>query len=131
MNVRAQTAIEFFMIVGMVLYFFSLFLGAVQNSNQEKSKILTNQALEEIVKTLKGEINLAISSKEGYSRNFSIPNKVLNSKPYSILINDNLIYAITDDEKNSYSEQIVRINGQPVKGINTIRKINGIVYLNQ
>jgi|SRR3989344_2249308 len=128
---KAQTSMELIMVISAVMFFFLAFLLMVQNNTAEKSKIQRNLALKEEVTNLKEEIYLAHNSLNGYRRNFYIKENLLNGVEYSISINDGMIYAITEDERNSYSISALNVTGQAKKGNNVILKTNNQVFLNQ
>ncbi len=124
---KSQSSIEFLIVTGIVflvltVFFVSVYVN-VEEQNQKKEKII----LTNIVLSVQDEINLASESSDGYVRKFKIPGNILG-KDYSIIINNNSIYANTTH--NALSLRTKEIEGQIKKGENIIRKENGKIYLN-
>ena len=126
---RGQASIEFFILVGAVLFFFLAFLSAVQINLEDKSREKLNLEVKELALAVTDEINLAVKASEGYSRVFVIPEKVAN-REYDINIIAGLVYIRTTDGKFSLAYPVQEVNGDVIIGENMIRKENGEVYLN-
>ncbi len=129
-NKRAQVGIEFLIIAGLVIFFISLFLLAIQSNHKTKITQHQNIQLKEIAITVQNEINLASKSVDGYKREFEIP-RTAGNKNYEIIINSGMIYIKTTDEKYALALPVKKIIGNINKTKNTIRKINGQILLNQ
>jgi uncharacterized protein (UPF0333 family) len=128
-NKKGQGALEFLILIGIVIFFFTLFFVLISQSMGDNQKEKRNLAIEEIAISVQDEINLASKSSDGYSREFKIPNDI-DGKNYNITIVDDLVYVKTSDNKEAISLPIMNINGQIEKGNNLIKKQNGSVYLN-
>jgi len=124
---KAQTAIEFFIIFGAVLFFFTLFFIVIQEQLYEKNREKERLICQEIASSVQDEIAFAIESSDGYSREFKIYEKI-NGKPYNIEIRDDMINIRT--ERISLALPVYHVEGQIQKGTNIIRKQEGVVYLN-
>ena len=124
-----QSALEFVLIFGTVLFFFVLMLGAFQSNIHDKVSEKQDRELREIVNSVHDEISLASSSSDGYRRSFTVPQDVLGL-PYSIQIVDDLVFGKTNDERHAVVSPIERVTGNILLGTNVIRKENGSVYLN-
>ncbi len=127
---RGQIAIEFMIIVGAVIFFISLFLLSLQQAQEDEISKHQNIQLKEIALTVQSEINLALKSSEGYSRQFEIPEKAGNVE-YEIQIDTGVVFIKTTDERHALTLPIPEIIGDINKTQNKIEKINGIIYLNQ
>lgn len=127
---KAQVAIEFLMIVGAVVFFVSLFLLAMQKTQEDKIYQHQDIRLKEIALTVQNEINMASDSTSGYSRNFKIPEKS-GSQEYEITIDMGIIYIKTLDDSHALTLPIPQVIGNISKGENKIEKINEQIYLNQ
>ena len=127
---RAQVAIEFLIIIGAVVFFVSIFLLAIQNSQQEKTYQQQNIQLKEIALTVQNEINLASESSDGYVREFIIP-KTAGSQEYQITLDLGIVYIKTTDNKHALTLPVQEVTGNINKTQNTIQKINGQILLNQ
>lgn len=124
---RAQSAIEFAVIFGFILFFFIAFFAVIQLNQSEKNKEKERLVIQNAALDVQDEINLAAESSDGYLREFKIPENILG-KDYSITIIDNNVYANTSNFGVSYN--VFEVQGILKKGVNTIRKENETVYLN-
>ncbi len=82
---KSQSAIEFMTLIGAVMLFFIIFLGAIQLQNTDKINEQRNERLKEIALAVQDEIALASTASNGYQRTFTLPNDILNI-PYNITI---------------------------------------------
>jgi hypothetical protein len=128
-NKKAQSAIEFVVLVGAVLFFFIAFLFSVQFNISDRTKENLNLAIQEIALSVQDEINLAVESSDGYFREFEIPEKAINLD-YEVNIIENVVYVRTNDGKYAISFPVSNVSGDVQKGTNSIRRENGIIYLN-
>lgn len=129
MKKNAQTAIEFVILTGFILFFFTTFFLAIQGNMSDKLKQKQNLMLKETALAVQDEINLALDSSDGYYREFEVPEKIGN-QDYDISLVDDMVYLKTKDEKLAMSLPIAKVTGQVVKGQNTIKKENGEVKIN-
>ena len=127
---RAQIAIEFMVITGAVIFFVAIFLLAVQQNQQEKINQHQNIQLKEIALTVQNEINLALESIDGYSREFEIP-EVAGNQEYEITIDTGIVYIKTTDNRHALTLPVPEITGNINKTHNKIERISGVIYLNQ
>ncbi len=127
---RAQVAIEFMIIVGAVIFFTSLFLLSLQRNQEHEINKRQNIQMKEIALTVQNEINLAVESSEGYSRQFEIPKKAGNME-YEIKVDSGAVFITTTDGKYALALPVPKIIGDINKTQNKIEKINGTIYLNQ
>jgi hypothetical protein len=125
---RSQSAVEFIIILGFILFFFVVFFSIIGKNEAQKNKEKENLILQNIALDVKDEINLAAQASEGYFREFKIPLNVLGTD-YDIQIIDERVYINTSSFGVSYA--VVSVNGLLQKGDNNITKQNGEVYLNQ
>ena len=126
---KAQSAIEFLIIVSAVLFIFLGLLYGVQYNIGEKIRDRNNLEIKELALTVQEEINLAASSTDGYERNFNIPDEIVN-RDYEINITDGFVYVRTNDGEFALALPVQNVNGDVIKGNNFIRKRDGAVYLN-
>ena len=127
---KSQASVEFLIITGFVLFIFTSFFIAINESSSDKINQRQNTAVQEVALTIQDEINLAFKSSDGYSRNFKIPDKI-NSQEYSVNITDNVVYVKTNDNKYALALPVKKINGTIQKGENLIQKQNDTIYLNK
>ena len=124
---KSQTAIEFMFLVGVAFSIVMIFMVAskdqVKEINTEKEQIL----VKDLAFKVQNEINLAAVLDDGYSRNFEIPNK-LETIDYAISTEGGILTISTANEDSVLF--IPKVNGSIQKGANSIRKENGILYIN-
>src|SRR3989344_6541888 len=90
-NRRAQSSIEFVILVGAVLFFFITLLFVFQQTLSSKLLQQRNTEFLELAKNVQNEIALAAGTSDGYQRNFFIPDKIFGVD-YAIIIQDEVIY---------------------------------------
>lgn len=129
MEKNGQSAIEFLILIGVVISFFLIFLFAIQGSISSKVIENTDLTLKEIALNVINEVNLASNSVDGYYREFEIPSKILGNE-YEINITDGIVYIRTLDNERALSLPAVSVVGDVYIGKNIIRKEEGVVYLN-
>ena len=131
MDKTAQSAIEFVVILASVMLFFGVFLASVELNRSDRTEQSRVTMLNDIALTIKDEINLAVSSTDGYSRQFIVPANVMG-KSINVTIVGRSIYATTEDGKHALSQQpLTAVVGDVHVGSNVIEKINGTIYLNR
>lgn len=129
-NKQAQSAIEFVILIGFILFFFTVFFLAIQGNMADKLKEKQNLAIKEVALTVQDEINLASRSSDGYYREFKIPEKISN-KDYDINITEDMVYVRTQDGKSAIALPVATVTGGIDTGENIIKKENGEVKLNE
>ena len=126
---KHQTASEFLILAGVVIFFFTVFFMAVNENLSDKLRQKQTNSAKEVALTVQDEINLAFESIDGYYREFKIPEDI-NGIDFNISITEGLIYLVTDNGRDAIALQTAEVTGQPIKGINIIKKVGGIIYLN-
>jgi len=126
-NIKSQTGIEFIIIAGVAIFFFTLFLAGVHSENLKIRQREEEIIIEDIALSVKEEIDIARETSDGYKRNFSIPTTILG-REYKIQIIQNKVYLET--EKYGFSTSIGEVEGEIKKGENKITRENGKVYIN-
>jgi hypothetical protein len=126
-HVKSQAALEFLILVGIVLFVFTIMIGVVSSRTTDIYKKRGAIIADDIVTKVQKEVNLASRVLDGYSRDFSIPQKI-GKENYSISITGNEVVLST--EKEDFWRIIPNVVGNITKGSNTIRKTNGVIYIN-
>lgn len=126
---KAQVAIEFIIIIGALLFFVALFLLIVQENMKDKLYQEENILVKEIALTVQNEINLALQSGDGYSREFKLPRQA-GSLDYEINIDSGIVYIKTTNNRHALTIPVANVTGDINVTTNRIAKINGIIYLN-
>ena len=122
-----QGVIEFMVLFGTLIFFFIAFMGVIQSNIEDKNAEKEGLVLQNVALDMRDEVNLAAKSSDGYYREFKIPSNILG-RDYTISFIDNFVHVTLNGV--GYSYKIFNVTGTPTKGSNTIRKENGVVYLN-
>jgi hypothetical protein len=125
---QSQSGMEFLIIAGAVMFFFTIFFVAVQTSTSEREKEKEVLLSNNLALSVQDEISLAAESSDGYTRRFTVPEKMLGGD-YEISLVEGRVYIKTDT--NAISLKIENITGEIKKGENIIKNEKGRVYLNQ
>ncbi|MDP4040008.1 MAG: hypothetical protein Q8P57_05515 [Candidatus Pacearchaeota archaeon] len=128
---RGQSAIEFTILVGAVLFFFIMMAFSIQINIADKTSEKRNLVLQDTALNLKDEIRLAHEASDGYRRTFVLPVTLLGLNYLISIDGGNSVYIRTLDEKYAASYPILIVTGNPQAGENLIEKIDGVVYLNR
>jgi hypothetical protein len=126
---RAQVGMEFLIIIGALFLFISIFLLTIQEDTREERYLSENIMVREVALIAQNEINLALESQDGYSREFDLPEKIGNMD-YAIIIDSKIIYIKTTDNKHALILPITNVTGSLNITHNKIQKINGTIYIN-
>ena len=125
---KSQFAIEF---IALLAFMFLIFLGFVAViastilNAKDKERL---EIAEDISSMAKNEVNLAMSSANGYKRRFELPIKVGgNAYGISIINNRELVVSYVDKEHVSFLPQVC---GDIFVPTNEIGKENNIVCIN-
>jgi hypothetical protein len=130
MQKKAQSAIEFIVVLMSVMVFFMLFIAAIEFNRSESLVEKRGAMLDEIALGVRDEINLAAGATDGYSRQFMMPDNVLGLE-FNITLVGNFIYLKTIDDKYALGYPVHNVTGYAQTGSNIIEKINGTIYLNR
>jgi len=126
---RSQSAIEFMILMGFLLFSFTVFFLIIQGNMADKLKEREGLSVKSIAITVQDEINLASEASDGYRREFKIPNNI-NGREYEINATEGVVYIRTLDRKYAMAFPVQNITGEVKKGDNVIEKENGEVKLN-
>lgn len=124
---NAQGAVEFIIIFSAFLLFFVAFFSVIKINIEKKNLEKERLIAQNIALDVQYELNLAAESSEGYYREFNVPYNV-RGKDYQINLSDNRVYIFIGEFGISY--KVLDVNGSINKGVNLIKKQNGIVFLN-
>jgi len=127
---KGQSALEFAILIGAVIFLFVLFVFGISSNITGKAIERRNIIVEDIAGSVRDEINLASVSSDGYYREFTLPGKALNQE-YDMMIDGSVLYIELPDGGYGLSIPVSNVIGQPAPGTNIIKKIDGVVYLNE
>jgi len=126
---KAQFATEFIVLIAFMFIIFLSFTAIIASKVLDSRENARQQIAEDIAALAKNEIELAESVSDGYLRVFNLPQTVEgNTYGISIIGNRELVVSYIDKEHVLFLED--NIVGNLAIGDNTIRKQNGIVYIN-
>ena len=128
---RGQSAVEFVIIVGAVTFFFLAFLIALQQNLADERERNIDFLAKEIALTVQNEISIASKASDGYYREFTLPERLLNLEYEIDIYDQSSVYIRTDDETHALSLPVANVTGNVMKGSNFIRTLNRTAYLNQ
>ena len=127
MRSKAQVSAEFFVLVGLALLIAIAFEIASLDQLYDFRVQKENEAVKDLALKLQKEVFLASNVEDGYVRTFIIPDQ-LDRINYSLTTQNS---TITVESKNSlYIVPIPKTIGNISKGIITINKTGGVIYIN-
>lgn len=127
---KGQSAIEFMLLVGFLLFAFITFLAISSGDMTENIRVRNNQMLYDVAFTIHSEIDLAYNSLDGYSRDFNIPNDIYGME-YSISVVGGIASVKTLNGNYALGIPIKNVTGLVNPGLNTIVKKDGLVKINE
>ena len=127
-RIKAQAAIEFAVLVSGIFLAFLVFLQVIAGQLIDVGEEKEYTVLKDITETVQSELFIAESSKNGYSRQFTMPVKINNKIDYTIILSNKILSLKTT--KFQHTVNIPNVTGTLSKGTNQIRKINGTLILN-
>ncbi|MBN1385586.1 pilus assembly protein [Candidatus Woesearchaeota archaeon] len=127
MRKNGQASVEFIILVALLVIIFGFFMKIALDKAYDLRSHKEYLELKDVSSGLKNEIMTAYSVSDGYERQFKMP-LVIGEYDYSISLTQGSLDASSGNHQ--YYLKIPPVTGQPQKGMNTIRKENGIIYLN-
>ena len=95
LSTRSQAATEFLIVLGLAVFFFTIFFLVINQNVSEKYREKEEILVENLALNIQDEINLAFQSSDGYYRQFKI-DETISGNPYCINITNNKIYIKTE-----------------------------------
>ncbi len=126
---RAQTSLEFMILVGFILFFFVLFLFSLGASSSDKLYERQTLELESVAYTVQREVAFASTTSDGYERTVILPSQLVNLD-YTLDVIEGSLYVHTTNGKHALAVPLLNVTGSFTPGTNTIRRINGTVFVN-
>src|SRR3989338_10573018 len=128
-NVKSQSSMEFFTLVGLAFLATILFAAIAVNEVKEFSDQKEFLMIKDLSLRLQKEVAIAASVEDGYERSFALEDKLEDKVDYFIIVTNTSINV--NSSKSAFSVRIPLIYGKNfTKGSNKIEKINGRVYVN-
>lgn len=125
---KGQVAMEFLVLVGIAFFTFLTLMGIIFYHTEKLREEKEKEDLVGLSLMVQNEINSASTVKDGYIRQFKLPESI-NNKEYTISEENNKIYFKT--RKYEAHVAVPEYQGSLNIGTNIIKKAGGIVYLNQ
>jgi hypothetical protein len=124
---KAQAAVEFFILISIMLIITSIFLISGFSLQGNLLVMKLNKEAQEITDSAAFEINSAVQAGNGYSRKFYLEENfgydyVLRIEGYAVVMSWNGRTNVAKILTNT-------INGNLGKGWNRIRNIQGVIYI--
>lgn len=126
---KAQSAVEFIILMGVVSMMFVIFVSIIQGNISDEVKDNRDTVLKEVALTVQNEISLAINAPDGYLREFTLPPNILGLD-YEINLTGTSVFIRTLDSKHAIALPAQNVTDAVNPGVNIIRKINGTVSIN-
>lgn len=126
---KGQGAVEFLILTGAIVFLFTLFFISLNENLRDKMVEKKNIEIKEIATSVRDEINLALKSSDGYSRQFKVPYDI-DGEDYDINITGEMVYVKTSDNKYAIAIPVPSVTGDVKKGDNLILKRNGAIKIN-
>ena len=114
---KSQSAVEFIILVGIVILFFTIFFVAINENQSDELKQKQTTHVNEIAFTVQEEIDLAFNAQNGYNREFEIPEKI-KGQDYNIEITENSIYV--QNSRGKFEPSILHALSQIMFDLNKI-----------
>ena len=129
-NIRAQSIMEFFILIGLAFLATILFIVISANEVKEFKDQKEFFLIKDLALKLQKEVTIAASVEDGYERSFNLPDKLENKVDYLTVIMNNIL--TVNSSKAVFPVAIPVTYGKNfTKGSNKIEKIGGKVYINQ
>lgn len=129
MKMKAQSSMEFFVLVGLAFLAVILFTAVSANEVREFRDQKEFFLIKDLALKLQKEVTLAAYAEDGYARSFTLPEELENIVDYFVQIRNNTI--TINSSKTAISVAIVNVTGDFTKGSNKIEKKNsGRIYIN-
>ena len=129
MNVKAQTSMEFFTLIGVAFLATILFVALSVNEVKEFKDKKEFFLIKDLALKLQKEVSIAISVEDGYERTFILPDKLETTVDYFITTLNTSITINSSITVFSVAKPITI--GNFTKGSNKIEKIDGKIYVNR
>ena len=129
---KSQIIMEFMLLTSMLLVMAILIIESI---NQNRSLYETREyiLIKDTAAKIQGEISLASSVEDGYSREFELPKNISN-KNYNMSLKNNPLIVWINSTNPQYitiiAVPVLNITGYLKKVINTITRSNSIIRIN-
>jgi len=126
---KSQAANEFMMLLSMALLFMMLILYGVSQEMRSLAIRKEAYAIKDVGFFVQNELFYAAVVKDGYSREFEVPT-YHNGVDYKVSINGNFLLLESVKSTQVWEFPIPKVNGNIQKGMNSINRTGGEIYLN-
>ncbi len=129
-NIKSQSSMEFFTLVGLAFLATILFAAITVNEIREFSDQKEFLMIKDLALRLQKEVSIAASVEDGYERKFALEDKLEDKVDYFTIVTNSSINV--NSSKAAFSVRIPLIYGKNfTKGSNKIEKSDGKVYVNR
>jgi len=126
---KAQVANEFFILLGVSMIMIMLFLSFIAKDMEYMVVKKEDNILRDIGFSVQNELFNAANVKDGYYREFEIPN-TYRGVHYNVSINNGYMLFKSDRTNQMIEYAIPNISGELRLGINNISKVDGVIHVN-
>ncbi|MBN2203227.1 MAG: hypothetical protein JW700_03525 [Candidatus Aenigmarchaeota archaeon] len=127
---KGEMSLEFLVFIGIILVFFVFFFAIIGGKTKEINQATIYSDAQGIADKLSDEIGIA-ARFEGYYREFSLPQKLVNGENYSITLHMDLRLIEIKWGINSVMSTMMTdsITGNFSPGINRISNVEGVLVV--
>ena len=125
---KAQSSMEFFLLVGLAFLATILFVGLSANEIKEFRDTKEFLIIKDLALKLQKEVSIAATVEEGYERSFDLPERLENNVDYFTTMRNNTL--TVNSSKAVITVAVSNVTGDFTKGTNTIKNTGGRVFVN-
>jgi hypothetical protein len=127
-HTKGQIGIEFLVLVGLLMLIFVFYVPIAWNQEKLIQKEREDLMAKTVAVTVKKEIDMAITFGSGYSRNFTLPSRIIDYGYRIRVFNQSRVILLEWDEMEEMENIITnRVIGSPSPGTNKITNQGGTV----
>ncbi|MEM5792971.1 MAG: hypothetical protein QXY45_01240 [Candidatus Aenigmatarchaeota archaeon] len=127
---KAQISTEFIVYFLIILFFGAFFLSGHLSTKEKLSYLKNEKEVDEFLDRIVFEINSATIAGDGYERRFYLEDTLAGYSNYKITIQNYSVFLDWGNRSKSSTIITPSVNGSFKKGWNTIRNLNGVLYVN-
>jgi hypothetical protein len=125
---RAQVAFEFVILVSILFTVLIVFTSFVRDNYSDARSDNDYFILKDIALSVRAELNIAATVQDGFERSFFIP-LTIEGVEYNITKEVNSLLFTTSE--SDYAVNIPPYTGDIIRGNNYVKKVAGVIEVNQ
>jgi len=123
---KSQVSMEFVFLVGLAFMIMVIFIAATRSEFDDLRFEEERTGVQDVAVTIQHELILASNMRDGYTRDFDLPEEI-SGKTYTIQIINTTLLVYTNDYE--YVVNVPPIIGSVDQGSNRINKSNSFIYI--